>query len=91
MTTAPIAETEYSNPIGSPMTASRLAWGAENRRSSRVKCTFSTFAKNHHVHSTPLSSWLATVAMAAPSTPMPQGTMSSQSSPIFSKLAPSKK
>ena len=86
-----MAETEYSNPMGRPMTASRRAWGAEKCRSSLVKCTFSTFVKNHQVHSRPLSSWLATVAMAAPSTPMPPGTISAQSSTMFRTLAPSKK
>ena len=91
MMTAPIAETEYSNPMGRPMTASRLQWAGERRVFSLVNRMPSTLAKNHQVQSRPLSSWLTTVASAAPSTPMPTGTMSAQSSPMFIMLAPSKK
>lgn len=64
---------------------------AERTQFSRVKWMPSTRVKNHQVQSRPLNSWLTTVAMAAPSTPIPSGTMNSQSSPMFRKLEISRK
>ena len=73
-TTAPSAETEYSNPMGSPTRHSRAAWRREGARSPAQSRRRSVLKSIQPRFSSPLASWLSTVASDAPATPSGTGT-----------------
>ena len=74
ITTAPMADTEYSSPMGRPTAHNRPIHSRDGLYRGPPRPMTPARKKYQRLFSTPLRSWLRTVAQAAPATPPCRGT-----------------